>query len=481
MLAGATFSSREDLLAATAAASWGDDTSNNNNNNETAANDTSNKTTDTELLRAEIKAEVLRDLEIERQRINATTFASSYESPTAAAAEVRNQGSPAPSLPGILLSASPPQTGKQQLEPWDYMDMMDSPDSVLSSRSHHHQPPPAVHYGQVLPFPYPASPLAAYVGNQHLPNGALQNVVLSHVIQSGGNAAAHPGHLHGAPLPPQATDHFHLGHPPGLAPSHLLPLQPQHPPEEAAKAPKERKPPKKAPRKAKAVKDNGGGGGRKERGTSKFRGVSRHRLTGRWEASCWVQKRQLYLGGFDSEEKAARAYDVAALVCKGLDAQINFQLGDYLHHIQMLRHCTHDELVAHIRRQSAAFSRGKSKFRGVSGQEKRWEARIGQYEGKKNVSFGAYENEEEAARQYDRALIIQRGKSAKTNFNVFLYQTEIMEYEKFVSELPPAKQAEARRTTTLPFGRKPQQTGKRGTSAALIFAEEVKKALHFGE
>ena len=98
-----------------------------------------------------------------------------------------------------------------------------------------------------------------------------------------------------------------------------------------------------------------------------------------------------------------------------------------------------------------------------------------------NVSFGAYENEEEAARQYDRALIIQRGKSAKTNFNVFLYQTEIMEYEKFVSELPPAKQAEARRTTTLPFGRKPQQTGKRGTSAALIFAEEVKKALHFGE
>lgn len=68
---------------------------------------------------------------------------------------------------------------------------------------------------------------------------------------------------------------------------------------------------------------------------------------------------------------------------QGLDAQINFQLGDYLHHIQMLRHCTHDELVAHIRRQSAAFSRGKSKYRGVSGQEKRWEARIGQYEGKK--------------------------------------------------------------------------------------------------
>ena len=83
--------------------------------------------------------------------------------------------------------------------------------------------------------------------------------------------------------------------------------------------------------------------------TSQFRGVSRHRLTKRWEASCWVQKKQLYLGGFDSEEKAARAYDVAALVCKGTTAPINFQLADYVHHIQMLRHCTQEELVAHIR------------------------------------------------------------------------------------------------------------------------------------
>ena len=55
-------------------------------------------------------------------------------------------------------------------------------------------------------------------------------------------------------------------------------------------------------------------------------------------------------------------YDVAALVCKGLDAQINFHLKDYMQHLEVLRHCSQEELVAHIRRQSSAFSRGKSKY-----------------------------------------------------------------------------------------------------------------------
>jgi hypothetical protein len=60
-----------------------------------------------------------------------------------------------------------------------------------------------------------------------------------------------------------------------------------------------------------------------------FRGVSRHRLTQRWEASLWLAGRQLYLGGFDSQQDAARAYDLAALACKGPDAVINFPAGEY--------------------------------------------------------------------------------------------------------------------------------------------------------
>lgn len=45
-----------------------------------------------------------------------------------------------------------------------------------------------------------------------------------------------------------------------------------------------------------------------------------------------------------------------------------------------------EEMVAYVRRRSSAFSRGKSRFRGVSGHAGRWEARIGAFAGRKNVS-----------------------------------------------------------------------------------------------
>lgn len=41
--------------------------------------------------------------------------------------------------------------------------------------------------------------------------------------------------------------------------------------------------------------------------------------------------------------------------------------------------------MAYVRRRSSAFSRGKSRFRGVSGHSGRWEARIGSFAGRKNV------------------------------------------------------------------------------------------------
>lgn len=50
------------------------------------------------------------------------------------------------------------------------------------------------------------------------------------------------------------------------------------------------------------------------------------------------------------------------------------------------------------------------------------------------VSFGIHETEEEAARQYDRALIIEKGRSAKTNFPVSEYDVEITEYNEMLQE-----------------------------------------------
>jgi len=53
------------------------------------------------------------------------------------------------------------------------------------------------------------------------------------------------------------------------------------------------------------------------------------RLTYRWESSLWLDGRQVYLGGFATEVEAARAYDLAAIGCKGLSAEINFRASDY--------------------------------------------------------------------------------------------------------------------------------------------------------
>jgi hypothetical protein len=121
--------------------------------------------------------------------------------------------------------------------------------------------------------------------------------------------------------------------------------------------------------------------------TQVYRGVSKHRLTHRWEASLWLNGKQMYLGGFDSQEDAARAYDLAALACKGSNALINFGATDYKNQLQEINGFTKEEVVAYVRRRSAAFSRGKSRYRGVSGHNNRWEARIGSFGGRKNVSL----------------------------------------------------------------------------------------------
>ena len=162
------------------------------------------------------------------------------------------------------------------------------------------------------------------------------------------------------------------------------------------------------------------------RSTSKFRGVTHHCRTGRWEAHIWEDGKQVYLGGFDSEHQAALAYDVAAVKCRGDDAVTNFCMEDYAQELRGIANVNKEELVLSLRRQSKGFAKGSSKYRGVTRHQKgRWEARIGQLVGKKYRYLGLFDTEEDAAVAYDAEAVRQKGFDAVTNFDLAEYADEL--------------------------------------------------------
>ncbi|GAA0173212.1 DNA-binding transcription factor [Lithospermum erythrorhizon] len=164
--------------------------------------------------------------------------------------------------------------------------------------------------------------------------------------------------------------------------------------------------------------------------SSIYRGVTRHRWTGRYEAHLWdkgtwnnVQNKKGKQRAYDNEEAAARTYDLAALKYWGPDTTLNFPAEKYSKEIVEMQKLSKEEYLASLRRLSSGFSRGVSKYRGVARHHHngRWEARIGRVSGNKYLYLGTYNTQEEAAIAYDKAAITYRGSNAVTNFHISNY------------------------------------------------------------
>ncbi|GAB2277732.1 Ethylene-responsive transcription factor wri1 [Dionaea muscipula] len=137
------------------------------------------------------------------------------------------------------------------------------------------------------------------------------------------------------------------------------------------------------------------------RRSSVYRGVTRHRWTGRFEAHLWdksswntIQNKKGKQGAYDSEEDAARTYDLAALKYWGPQTVLNFPIENYSKKLEAMQNVSKEEYLASLRRCSSGFSRGVSKYRGVARHHHngRWEARIGRVFGNKYLYLGTFSN-----------------------------------------------------------------------------------------
>ncbi|CAI9090433.1 OLC1v1025203C1 [Oldenlandia corymbosa var. corymbosa] len=153
--------------------------------------------------------------------------------------------------------------------------------------------------------------------------------------------------------------------------------------------------------------------------SSIYRGVTRHRWTGRYEAHLWDkstwnqnQNKKGKQGAYDDEEAAARAYDLAALKYWGPGTLINFPVSDYKRDLEEMQNISREDYLASLRRKSSGFSRGISKYRPLSS---RWDPHLRQLSGGDYFNNMSYGEDATAESEYIGGFCIDR-KIDLTNY-----------------------------------------------------------------
>ncbi|KAG1664905.1 hypothetical protein FOA52_006251 [Chlamydomonas sp. UWO 241] len=97
-------------------------------------------------------------------------------------------------------------------------------------------------------------------------------------------------------------------------------------------------------------------------------------------------------------------------------ARAHFPVTDYAQELPKLKKMTREEVVAHVRRASNAYSRGASNYHGVTQNKSgRWEAFT--RGGGRQIYLGIYDTGEDASRVSDFAVLSLRGVDTQTAIN----------------------------------------------------------------
>jgi hypothetical protein len=171
-------------------------------------------------------------------------------------------------------------------------------------------------------------------------------------------------------------------------------------------------------------------------GTSQYRGVIWHKSNSKWEARIYEAGKQRFLGYFASEVDAARAYDMAALKIGAMPnfappaaaeslSRANSAPAELQEDGQAAAKAGAGRLRLRAKPQPppkpSGGAKGSSKYRGVSWNSNccKWRAQV--WKGNDVRHLGYFEDEIEAAKAYDRAVLELRGPNAQTNFQPSSY------------------------------------------------------------